>query len=75
MIGNNPEAAKFSGIKTDKYSLSFSLLSGCSHQLLLFFIRKIIQRKTQYCTRMGAWKLITMVVFGGVYFMVGMDQL
>ena len=65
MIGNNPEAAKFSGIKADKYFYPFHfkwfvLINCCS-----FFIRKIIQRKANIALGWGL--VITMVVWRGLY--------
>ena len=67
LIGNNPETAKFSGIKTDRYVFILFSLSGLFSSIAaLFLLGRLSSVKPNIAL---GWELeiITMVVFGGVY--------
>jgi rhamnose transport system permease protein len=65
-IGNNQEAARFSGIAVDRYRLALFMLTGCMAGLAAFLLTGRIG-STRPNIAMG-WELevITMVILGGV---------
>jgi rhamnose transport system permease protein len=65
-IGNNPEAARFSGIAVDRYRLALFVLTGAMAGLAAFFLTgRIGSTRPNIAT---GWELevITMVILGGV---------
>jgi rhamnose transport system permease protein len=65
-IGNNPEAARFSGIAVDRYRLMLFVLTGAVAGLAAFFLTgRIGSTRPNIAT---GWELevITMVILGGV---------
>jgi len=65
-IGNNPEAARFSGIAVDRYRLALFMLTGAMAGLAAFFLTgRIGSTRPNIAT---GWELevITMVILGGV---------
>jgi rhamnose transport system permease protein len=65
-IGNNPVAARFSGIAVDRYRLALFMLTGCMAGLAAYLLTGRIG-STRPNIAMG-WELevITMVILGGV---------
>lgn len=65
-IGNNPEAARFSGIAVDRYRLALFMLTGAMAGLAAFLLTgRIGSTRPNIAT---GWELevITMVILGGV---------
>jgi len=65
-IGNNPDAARFSGIAVDRYRLALFMLTGAMAGLAAFFLTgRIGSTRPNIAT---GWELevITMVILGGV---------
>lgn len=65
-IGNNPDAARFSGIAVDRYRLALFVLTGAMAGLAAFFLTgRIGSTRPNIAT---GWELevITMVILGGV---------
>jgi rhamnose transport system permease protein len=65
-IGNNPDAARFSGIAVDRYRLGLFMLTGAMAGLAAFFLTgRIGSTRPNIAT---GWELevITMVILGGV---------
>jgi rhamnose transport system permease protein len=65
-IGNNPEAARFSGIAVDRYRLALFVLTGAMAGLAAFLLTgRIGSTRPNIAT---GWELevITMVILGGV---------
>lgn len=65
-IGNNPDAARFSGIAVDRYRLALFMLTGAMAGLAAFFLTGRIGSTRPNIA--GGWELeiITMVILGGV---------
>jgi len=65
-IGNNPDAARFSGIAVDRYRLALFMLTGAMAGVAAFFLTgRIGSTRPNIAT---GWELevITMVILGGV---------
>ncbi len=67
IIGNNPEAAKFSGVKTDRYIFILFSLSGLFSSIAALFLSGRLSSVKPNIALGWELEIITMVVFGGVY--------
>ena len=67
LIGNNPEAARFSGIKVDRYTFILFSLSGLFSSIAAIFLSGRLSSVRPNIAIGWELEIITMVVFGGVY--------
>jgi rhamnose transport system permease protein len=65
-IGNNPEAARFSGIAVDRYRLALFMLTGAMAGLASFLLTGRIGSTRPNIATGWELEIITMVILGGV---------
>jgi rhamnose transport system permease protein len=65
-IGNNPDAARFSGIAVDRYRLMLFVLTGAVAGLAAFFLTGRIGSTRPNIATGWELEIITMVILGGV---------
>jgi rhamnose transport system permease protein len=65
-IGNNPEAARFSGIAVDRYRLALFMLTGAMAGLAAFLLTGRIGSTRPNIASGWELEIITMVILGGV---------
>ena len=66
-IGNNPEAAKYSGINVKKYTFILFTISGLFSSVAALFLSGRLSSIRPNIALGWELEIITMVVFGGVY--------
>ena len=65
-IGNNPDAARFSGVAVDRYRLGLFMLTGAMAGLAAFFLTGRIGSTRPNIATGWELEIITMVILGGV---------
>jgi rhamnose transport system permease protein len=65
-IGNNPEAARFSGIAVDRYRLALFMLTGAMAGMASFLLTGRIGSTRPNIATGWELEIITMVILGGV---------